>query len=164
MKALMDCGATMSIKDNEISFFPLGDGGLRSFQFDATDCPDLFPPLAALAAYCEGTTVIEGVHRLAHKESDRGLTIQQELGKMGLEIVLQDNIMLIKGGNGLHGANVHSRHDHRIAMMCAVAGLKATGETVIEEAQAVSKSYPNFYEHIQSLGAKVNVQLTALNV
>src|SRR6185369_6332952 len=148
--------AGLSLNEAEILIAPANDR--RCFQFDATDCPDLFPPLAALAAYCEGTTVIEGVHRLAHKESDRGLTIQQELSKMGLEVVLQDNLMLIKGGNGLHGANVHSRHDHRIAMMCAVAGLKATGETVIEEAQAVSKSYPNFYEHIQSLGAKLNIQ------
>lgn len=159
MQALMDCGSNISIKDTEISFSPLGDGGkrLHAFHFDATDCPDLFPPLAALAAYCEGTTVIEGVSRLAHKESDRGLTIQQELGKMGLEVVLQDNLMLIKGGNGLHGAHVHSRHDHRIAMMCAVAALKAEGETVIDEAQAVSKSYPNFYEHVQSLGTLLNL-------
>lgn len=164
MQALMDCGANMSITDNEISFGPFVAGSLKAFHFDATDCPDLFPPLAALAAYCEGTTVIEGVHRLAHKESDRGLTIQQEMGKMGLEVVLQDNLMLIKGGNGLHGANVHSRHDHRIAMMCAVAGLKASGETIIEEAQAVSKSYPNFYEHIQSLGAKLIIQHSAINV
>lgn len=163
MQALIDCGSNISISDNEISFSQL-TGGLKAFHFDATDCPDLFPPLAALAAYCEGTTVIEGVHRLAHKESDRGLTIQQEMGKMGLEVVLQDNLMLIKGGKGLHGATVHSRHDHRIAMMCAVAGLKATGETVIEEAQAVSKSYPNFYEHIQSLGAKLTVQHSAINV
>lgn len=155
MQALIDCGSNISISDNEISFSPQA-GGLKAFHFDATDCPDLFPPLAALAAYCEGTTVIEGVKRLAHKESDRGLTIQQEMGKMGLEVELQDDLMLIKGGKGLHGAHVHSRHDHRIAMMCAVAGLKAAGETVIEEAQAVSKSYPNFYEHIQSLGAKVS--------
>lgn len=154
MQALMDCGSHLSVQDNQIE---IGPAKLKAFHFDATDCPDLFPPLAALAAYCEGTTVIEGVHRLAHKESDRGLTIQQEMGKMGLEVVLQDNLMLIKGGNGLHGANVHSRHDHRIAMMCAVAGLKANGETIIEEAQAVSKSYPNFYEHIQSLGAVVSL-------
>ena len=78
--------------------------------------------------------------------------------KMGVEIELQDNLMLIKGGTGIKGATVHSRHDHRIAMACAVAVLKAEGETVIEEAQAVSKSYPNFYEHIQSLGANVSIQ------
>lgn len=156
MQALMDCGANISVTDQEISFGPFIPGSLKAFHFNATDCPDLFPPLAALAAYCEGTTVIEGVLRLAHKESDRGITIQQEMGKMGLEVVLQDDLMLIKGGKGLHGANVHSRHDHRIAMMCAIAGLKAEGNTVIDDAQAVSKSYPNFYEHIQSLGAKLS--------
>jgi len=154
MKALIDCGCSLSITDDHIE---IGPGQLKAFHFDANDCPDLFPPLAALAAYCEGTTVITGVERLAHKESDRGLTIQDELGKMGVVVELQGNEMLIHGGKGLHGAHVHSRHDHRIAMMCAVAGLKATGETVIDEAQAVSKSYPNFYEHIQSLGAKVSI-------
>ncbi len=164
LEALEDCGSNISINENEISFSPLAVGGLKAFRFDANDCPDLFPPLAALAAYCEGTTVITGVERLAHKESDRGLTIQDELGKMGLVVELQGNEMLIHGGKGLHGAHVHSRHDHRIAMMCAVAGLKATNETVIDEAQAVSKSYPNFYEHIQALGAKVNIQHSALNV
>jgi len=157
MQALIDCGSNMQIGENAISFPPSGDGGMHSFHFDATDCPDLFPPLAALAAYCNGTTIIKGVHRLAHKESDRGLTIQEEMGKMGLQIELLDNEMHIHGGNGLHGATVHSRHDHRIAMMCAIAALKAQGETVIEEAQAVSKSYPNFYEHIQSLGASISI-------
>ena len=51
---------------------------------------------------------------------------------------------------------MHSHHDHRIAMACAVAALKATGETVISEAQAINKSYPDFYEHIQALGAVVS--------
>jgi 3-phosphoshikimate 1-carboxyvinyltransferase len=154
MKALMDCGADMRIENNVIEFDKASE--LEAFNFDATDCPDLFPPLAALAAYCEGITVIKGVRRLAHKESDRGLTIQQELGKMGLQIELKDDEMHIHGGKGLKGANTHSRHDHRIAMMCAIAALKTTGETVIEEAQAISKSYPNFYEHIQSLGAQIS--------
>jgi 3-phosphoshikimate 1-carboxyvinyltransferase len=59
-----------------------------------------------LAAYCEGTTVIEGVSRLAHKESDRGVTLQEEFGKMGIAITLQDDLMLIKGGGPLSGATV----------------------------------------------------------
>ena len=63
--------------------------------------------------------------------------------------------MLIKGGSGLRGAAVHSHHDHRIAMACAVAALKAEGDTVIAEASAINKSYPSFYEHIRSLGATV---------
>jgi 3-phosphoshikimate 1-carboxyvinyltransferase len=76
-----------------------------------------------------------------------------------VEIELQDDLMLIKGGNGLKGATVHSHHDHRIAMACAVAALKATGETVISEAQAINKSYPDFYEHIQQLGAIVSKEM-----
>jgi 3-phosphoshikimate 1-carboxyvinyltransferase len=160
LQALQACGARMSIQAEQIE---IGPGALKAFQFDATECPDLFPPLVALAAYCKGTTVIEGVTRLTHKESNRALTLQEEFGKMGVEIELQDDLMLIKGGNGLKGAAVHSHHDHRIAMACAVAALKATGETVISEAQAINKSYPDFYEHIEKLGALVKIEGTTLN-
>ena len=154
LQALQACGARLSIQPEQIEIGPAAlNGRLNAFQFDATECPDLFPPLVALAAYCNGTTVIQGVSRLAHKESDRALTLQEEFGKMGITIELQDDLMLIKGGNGVKGAAVHSHHDHRIAMACAVAALKATSETVISDAQAVSKSYPDFYEHIQALGA-----------
>ena len=131
--------------------------GLKAFHFNATDCPDLFPPLVALASCCNGTSAIEGVNRLAHKESNRGLTLQEEFGKMGIEIKLQDDLMLVEGGTGLKGATVHSHHDHRIAMACAVAALCATGQTIIEEAEAINKSYPDFYEHIKSLGADVSI-------
>ncbi|HEY6976087.1 MAG TPA: 3-phosphoshikimate 1-carboxyvinyltransferase [Chitinophagaceae bacterium] len=152
LKALMDCNCKILIEEKQIE---VGPGALKAFHFDATDCPDLFPPLVALASYCAGTTVIEGVHRLTHKESNRALTLQEEFGKMGINIELQDNQMLIKGGIAMKGAHVHSHHDHRIAMACAVAALKAEGETTINEADAVRKSYPNFYEHLQSLGAIV---------
>ena len=160
LQALIDCGCKLSIQSEQIDVAcpPLGVGGsgsLHAFHFDATDCPDLFPPLVALASYCSGKTVIEGVSRLAHKESNRGLTLQDEFAKLGVEIVLQDDLMIVNGGNGLHSATVHSRHDHRIAMACAVAALKATGAVTIEEAEAVSKSYPNFYQHIEKLGAVV---------
>jgi len=161
LKALMDCGCKILIEEKQIE---ISSGELKAFQFDATDCPDLFPPLVALASYCEGTTEIEGVHRLTHKESNRALTLREEFEKMGIEIELQGNKMLIKGGTGVKGAHVHSRHDHRIAMACAVAALKAESETVIDDAEAVNKSYPNFYEHIQSLGAKVNIQHSILNI
>ncbi|HEX3025300.1 MAG TPA: 3-phosphoshikimate 1-carboxyvinyltransferase [Chitinophagaceae bacterium] len=156
IEALQDCGSNISIRDNEIeiSFSP---SGVRGFHFNATDCPDLFPPLVALASYCNGTTVIEGVSRLAHKESNRGLTLQQEFAKFGVEIILEGDLMKVSGGNGLKGTTVHSRHDHRIAMACAVAALKADGETIIEEADAINKSYPNFYEHIKLLGASVSL-------
>lgn len=155
LQALMDCGCLLSVQPESIEVGPPLSGELNPFHFDATDCPDLFPPLVALAAYCSGTTAIEGVHRLTHKESNRALTLQDEFGKMGVEIVLQGNLMLVKGGEGVEGATVHSRHDHRIAMACAVAGLQADGETVIEEAQAIGKSYPDFYEHLKKLGVSV---------
>ncbi len=150
LQALSDCGCQLSIQSNQIEIGPLP---LKAFHFNANDCPDLFPPLVALAAYCEGTTVIEGVKRLTHKESNRSLTLQQEFAKLGIEIDLQDDLMLVKGGNGVKGAKTHSHHDHRIAMACAVAALKADNEVVIEEAEAINKSYPDFYQHLQQLGA-----------
>jgi 3-phosphoshikimate 1-carboxyvinyltransferase len=152
LKAIIDSGAIISIQPNQIE---VATAPLKAFHFDATDCPDLFPPLVALAAYCHGKTAIQGVSRLAHKESNRGLTLQQEFAKMGVTITLQDDLMLIDGGQGLNGATVNSHHDHRIAMACAVAALKATGSTTIHGAEAINKSYPNFYEHIKYLGAEI---------
>ncbi|GAB2821896.1 3-phosphoshikimate 1-carboxyvinyltransferase [Ferruginibacter profundus] len=156
LKALIDCGSNISIEEKQIEVNLPVVGKCKPFHFNATDCPDLFPPLVALAAYCDGTSVIEGVSRLAHKESNRGLTLQEEFAKMGLEIILQDDLMMIKGGKGLTGAVVHSRHDHRIAMACAVAALKANGQTTIEEAEAIKKSYPDFYGHLRFLNATLS--------
>lgn len=158
LQALMSSEASISIQPEQIEIGPPAKG-LQAFHFNATECPDLFPPLVALAAYCNGTTSIEGVKRLTHKESNRALTLQEEFGKMGVIIELQDDLMLIKGGNGVNGATVHSHHDHRIAMACAVAGLKANGEMIIEEAQAVNKSYPDFYDHLQLLQANINSEI-----
>jgi 3-phosphoshikimate 1-carboxyvinyltransferase len=162
LQALRSCGARMLLRPDQIEIGP-GTDPLQGFHFDATDCPDLFPPLVALASYCEGTTVIEGVGRLAHKESNRALTLQEEFAKMGVEIRLEGNRMLVRGGEGpdaervLGGMAVHSHHDHRIAMACAVAGLRAERETMIEEAQAIDKSYPDFYTHLRQLGASVRI-------
>jgi 3-phosphoshikimate 1-carboxyvinyltransferase len=100
--------------------------------------------------------VIEGVSRLAHKESDRALTLQQEFGKLGVTITLQDDLMIIEGVKGIHAATVHSRHDHRIAMACAVAALKADGVVEIEEADAINKSYPHFFKDLSYLNATVD--------
>ncbi len=159
LQALMDSGCTISIEEKQINIgLPItGIIALKPFHFDATDCPDLFPPLVALASFCNGTSAITGVNRLAHKESNRGLTLQEEFGKMGIKIKLQDDLMLVEGGAGVNGAAVHSHHDHRIAMACAVAALNATGETTIEEAEAINKSYPDFYDDIKSLGASVSL-------
>lgn len=156
LEALMDCGCILSVSNEqiEIGYPPLG---VRGFHFNATECPDLFPPLVALAAYCNGKTVIEGTTRLTHKESNRAITLQEEFAKLGVTIELQDDLMIVNGGGGLKGATVHSRHDHRIAMACAVAALKAEGSVTIEEAEAINKSYPDFYEHLKVLGANVSL-------
>ena len=154
LHALMLAGTNLTDTEEEIE---IKESKLNAFNFNATDCPDLFPPLVALASYCEGTSIIEGIHRLTHKESNRALTLQEEFGKMGIEISFQDDKMLVKGGTGVKGAHVSSRHDHRIAMACAVAALKADGEVVIDDAEAVNKSYPQFWEHIQKLNAGVTL-------
>lgn len=134
---------------------------LQAFDFDATDCPDLFPPLVALAANCEGTTKIIGVNRLAHKESDRGKTLQEEFGKMGIAIDLHGDEMLVHGGTGIKGAVVSSHNDHRIAMACAVAALTADAPVTVEDAEAINKSYPEFYEHLEKIGGKIKKQGSA---
>ena len=153
LQALTSCGAGMSIRPEEIELRPMP---LKAFHFDATECPDLFPPLVALASFCEGKTVIEGTSRLTHKESNRALTLQQEFGKLGVQIDLQDDLMIVNGGKGINGAKVHSRHDHRIAMACAVAALRSNGSVEIEEAEAINKSYPDFYEHLKTMGASIS--------
>jgi 3-phosphoshikimate 1-carboxyvinyltransferase len=152
--ALMAANAGIAMEAKGIK---LVQAEMNAFDFDATDCPDLFPPLVALAAYCKGKTSIKGVSRLTHKESNRAQTLQEEFGKMGVTIELNEDVMVIHGGTGVKGAHVHSRHDHRIAMACAVAALKADGETTIEEAGAVKKSYPDFYDDLEKLGAGVSL-------
>ena len=154
LQALEKAGADMHVGEKQIH---ICKSGLKAFNFDATDSPDLFPPLVALASYCDGTSVIKGVHRLTHKESNRALTLQEEFGRMGVEIGFMNDSMMIKGGEKLNGAEVHSRHDHRIAMACAVAALGANGDVMIDEAEAVNKSYPQFWEHLNKLQVKNEV-------
>lgn len=157
--ALMSANANIAMEAKGIKVRPSLPSGaeMRAFDFDATDCPDLFPPLVALAAYCKGTTTIKGVRRLMHKESNRAVSLQEEFGKMGVKIEWSGDEMKIYGGGKLKGAAVHSHHDHRIAMACAVAALQAEGETSIESAEAINKSYPDFFWHLKKLGADVTL-------
>ena len=144
--------------DNNSNNYSNHSNGLIAFEFDATDCPDLFPPLVVLASVCNGITKIKGVSRLAHKESDRGLTLQTEFAKMGIQIDLVGDEMHIHGGAVIQSATVFSQHDHRIAMACGVAALVANGPIEITEAEAINKSYTDFFTHLQELGAKVDIQ------
>ncbi|MEO8174986.1 MAG: 3-phosphoshikimate 1-carboxyvinyltransferase [Sediminibacterium sp.] len=154
VKALKSSGAKFVVEGNSIN---VGPASLKSFHFDATDCPDLFPPLVALAVFCEGVTVIEGVSRLAHKESNRSISLQEEFSRMGVQIELDGDTMKIHGGSKVKGAAVKSHHDHRIAMACAVAALKATGATIIRDAEAINKSYPGFFEDLKALGSDLQI-------
>jgi 3-phosphoshikimate 1-carboxyvinyltransferase len=154
LNALKIAGAEISFSGNKIL---IQADKLKGFDFDATDCPDLFPPLVALAAYCKGTTTIKGVSRLAHKESNRALTLKNECEKMGVVILLQDDVMVVESKKKPVGATVHSHHDHRIAMACAVAALQAEGDTVILNAEAINKSYPDFYFHLKTLNTSMQI-------
>ncbi len=148
LRALMNAGCRVLFDENEIR---VDGSALRSFEFDATDCPDLFPALVVLAAKCNGISEIKGVHRLVHKESDRGKALRTEFGKMGLKIDLENDRMLIHGTGKLQGAEVDSHHDHRIAMCLGIAGSIANGVTILTNADSVSKSYPGFWECFKSL-------------
>ena len=155
LEAIKASGAVLSWEEGKYRVTP---APLKAFEFDATECPDLFPPLVALASYCDGITKISGAKRLTHKESDRAITLQDVFGRMGIVIELQDDLMLVHGGTGVKAGEVSSHHDHRIAMAAAVAALGATGDVVIQDAEAINKSYPDFYQHIISLGATIKLQ------
>lgn len=145
--ALESCGAKLMEVENGISIF---NSQLNAFQFDATHCPDLFPPLAALAVCCKGVSEIKGVSRLKNKESDRGISIQSEFKKVGIEVEIREDIMLVHGGK-VNGGKVDSHNDHRIAMALAVLGLVSENGVEIDGAEAVMKSYPGFFEDFERL-------------
>jgi 3-phosphoshikimate 1-carboxyvinyltransferase len=143
LEALEKAGARINwISDTSIK---IEKEKLSAFDFDATHCPDLFPPLAALAANCNGISKIKGIHRLLHKESNRALSIQSELQKLGIKVELKNDEMLIYGGK-ISGGKIFSHNDHRIAMMGAVLALNAQAPVEIEAAEAIQKSYPAFFE------------------
>ena len=123
----------------------------NAFTFDATNCPDLFPPLAVLASFAQGESIIKGVSRLIHKESNRAHTIQSELSKMGAKISIVGDEMLIQGIEKARATEVNSHGDHRIAMACAIMALRAEGSTTIKDAEAVNKSFPDFFEYLEKI-------------
>jgi 3-phosphoshikimate 1-carboxyvinyltransferase len=123
---------------------------LRAFDFDATHCPDLFPPLVALAANCSGTSRIHGISRLKNKESDRAATLADIFGNTGVPIRFEDDTMLVTGGN-LEGGRISSHGDHRIAMAGALAALNSRLGVLIENPGVVNKSYPDFFKDLEAL-------------
>jgi 3-phosphoshikimate 1-carboxyvinyltransferase len=127
---------------------------LRSLSFDATDCPDLFPPLVALACHCRGTSLIYGADRLRNKESDRADALLDVFSRVGARITLAEDRIEVEGAR-LRGGAVDAHNDHRIAMAGALAGLTAEKPVSISGWKAVSKSYPDFFQDLQSVGASV---------
>lgn len=148
IKALYESGCVIGLDDNEITV----NGTARvSLDFDATHCPDLFPALALYAAFTPGVSRIKGVSRLVNKESNRGSALKAEFQKMGVIVELQDDYMLIHGGGGIHSASINSHNDHRIAMAFAIAGTMVKEGLMIENAEAVGKSYPEFWDDLKNL-------------
>jgi 3-phosphoshikimate 1-carboxyvinyltransferase len=123
---------------------------------DATDCPDIIPPLAVLAALSEGETKIINAKRLRIKECDRLLAINTELTKLGADIIELDDGLIIKGVNSFKGGvTINCWNDHRIAMSLAIAAIKCDQAITLEGAECVNKSYPDFWDDYKALGAKI---------
>ncbi len=133
-----------------------GTGGLlKAADVDAKNIPDLVPICAALACYADGESKIFNAQRLRFKESDRLATVHEELSRMGAKISMNEAGLTVKGPCKLHGATINPHNDHRIAMSCTVAALRASGQTVVENAECVRKSYPSFYTDLESIGAEI---------
>lgn len=147
LDALKKAGATVHTQKESIM---VKKGPLKGFEFDATHCPDLFPPLAVLAAASKGISTIKGVNRLLYKESNRALVLQNELGKLGVDIKIEDDLMIIHGGK-IKGGEIDSNHDHRIAMAGAICSLLTEEPIVISNAESIQKSYPDFYRDFDGL-------------
>lgn len=147
LNALQACGAAITCRENEVH---VAKNQLHAFQFDATHCPDLFPSLAVLASCCAGTSEIVGVSRLKHKESDRAATIQSEFGKLNIPVSIEGDVMRISQST-VHGGIVNSHYDHRIAMALAVLASVSSEAIIIENAEAVNKSYPSFFEDLSQI-------------
>ncbi len=152
MDILMDAGASLSQTDNVIT---VQRAPLRSFETDLNNCPDLFPAVSVLAAFCNGESRILGFRRLAGKESDRGAAILETLSKMGVNAFAEGDCLTIEGqtlesrilnGSLLKGGDYSSFHDHRMAMALTVASMGADGEIFIDDTGCVAKSFPAFFD------------------
>ncbi|MBT2690020.1 3-phosphoshikimate 1-carboxyvinyltransferase [Bacillus sp. ISL-47] len=153
-------GADISIKPYENgSSEPAGDITIRTSSLTGTVIEgdlvprliDEIPVIALLATQAEGDTVIKDAEELKVKETNRIDTVVNELLKLGANIVATEDGMIIKGKSPLSGGTVSSHGDHRIGMMLAVAAAISSGEVHLHQKEAISVSYPSFFEHFESL-------------
>lgn len=155
LHALMDAGIKLEMDADKITVVPQT---LKAFTYNATDTPDAFPVLAALASQCEGVSVIEGVHRLKHKESNRAEAIVEVLTKLGVAVKIADDRMEIEGTKNIQGGiTLNAFGDHRMAMMITILGMIATEPIIMEDGHVVRKSYPSFYEDLKNIGANIQI-------
>ena len=161
MDILMDAGASLSQLDGDKGNITVQRAPLRAFKVDVSNCPDLFPIVSVLAAFCQGTSRLAGVGRLANKESDRAKAIIEMLTQMGVQASVEGDEMVIEGhclaqrilasrdgaANGLlNGGSYTSHHDHRMVMALKVASLGASSPIVVDDEDCVAKSFPQFAE------------------
>ena len=160
MDILMDAGASLSQLDGDRGNITVQRAPLKAFSVDASNCPDLFPIISVLAAFCQGTSRIAGVGRLANKESDRAKAILEMLTQMGVKASVEEDVLVISGHglaqrllekNMLKGGAYTSHHDHRMVMALKVASLGADGPISIDDEDCVAKSFPQFNEMFASV-------------
>jgi len=128
---------------------------LKAITADMTDCIDLLPTVAVLAAVAQGTSRFTGIGRARLKESDRVAAVREGLACMGISTGEDKDTLTVTGGKP-QGAAIDSHNDHRIAMAFSLLGT-VTGGTVIGQAECVNKTYPEFWEVLQGLGGKVKL-------
>ena len=160
MDILIQAGASMSQLDAPRGPIHVSRAPLSAFDADLSNCPDLFPTVAVLAAFCPGDTHLSGVERLRHKETDRAAAIEEMLRKMGVPVTVEEDMMTISGmaltqriltGNLLKGGKFTSYGDHRMVMALSLASLGASGKVEIDDTSCVAKSFPSFNELFQQL-------------
>ncbi len=149
---LRDMGALITVNKDSIS---VKKSTLRAIKADMTECTDLLPTVAVLAATAEGTSELTGIERARLKESDRPSALNEGLKKMGIKVFEEKNKLSITGSPA-RGAEIDSRGDHRIAMAFSLLGL-ICGETIIDDAECVSKTYPEYWDTLKSIGGKVKI-------
>lgn len=147
-------GAELSYSDGRLK---ANVENLKGIRLDASDIPDLVPIISVTAACAEGETVIYNASRLRLKESDRIETTVRLINNLGGEARATQDGLIIKGKKRLSGGEVDGCGDHRIVMSAAIASCRCDNPVIIRGAQAVAKSYPEFFNKFNSLGGEANV-------
>lgn len=158
LSILEKCGAQVDWKNGLLEVMP-PDGILHAAgDIDMADCPDLGPVLTALALFCEGNTKLINAQRLRIKESDRISSVESEFKKLGGRLFSTHDSLQISGSTALLSDKVAVSHnDHRVVMALSVAALCAGIPLTIEGAEAIRKSWPNFFNDLKQLGAEVTL-------